>query len=161
MILEPPYIIKRMTQLASRADSVDIVSYNVHVSAARDLLWCQNTRLVVGTPDVHEDRFDVICTNARHAATLYNWCKVKRLQRCHSKLFIARKGKHDISAIVGSQNCGDGSFYELAYEFHGRHAKAFEPVFLRLWNLATPVKPLDAKAVTHHLATSEFEAKAS
>lgn len=160
MILDTPQLIsRRWAQLATWAEKVDIVSYNVQPNFARDYLWCQDTRLIVGLPNIEAPTHNAVKTNAVYAKTLYNWLTVRALYGSHTKLFIARRGKNAITAIVGSQNTGHGHTYELALEVNGRKAKELLVVYERLWTAASPIKPLDTEKVKQSLVSGEFGAR--
>lgn len=146
----------RQIRLCRTASRVDIASYNVHTPALAQFMTCPQTRLIIGAPVGPGERRATITSSALAAACAFPRAEIRLLLGSHIKLMICAKPS-GLSAIIGSQNLGQGHEYELAVELRGDFALPLANIYQRLWKLATPIKALNLSKVKASLESSEFE----
>jgi len=152
--LQDRAILDRQLELACDASRVDIVTYGFGAgTAAINLLYkARRARVIIGGI--------LDSSKAQGLAQLTQWPsreppRIRYLEGCHSKLFVACPGKITV-AIIGSMNLGAGATFETAVELHGKPAEFFASLFNSYWRRAEPVEPLDLETISKTLESSEF-----
>lgn len=160
-VLQGVGILNEQLRLARLSKRVDILTYNADPEVVADFAKLSKIRLVVGLPpEQHSDRQRaraLIFGKAISIATRNKQLDMRVLAGLHAKVMIFHLPRR-ILAILGSQNVGHGSQFELAVTIDSpRTVSQLCFHFESLWLSAHQVKAIDLAAAKSQLLGQSFE----